>query len=75
MKSKSYLILINLISTDIEHQRHGEGNISEYDIRFYGGLGVGKTSIIDQFIRSEHDDVFNKDLTIRIEDGEESSTR
>ena len=36
---------------------------------------MGKTSIIDQFIRSEHDDVFSRDLTINIEDGEESFTR
>ena len=36
---------------------------------------MGKTSIIDQFIRSEHDDVFNRDLTINIEDGEDYFTR
>ena len=36
---------------------------------------MGKTSIIDQFIRSEHDDVFNRDLTLKIEDGEDSFTR
>ena len=57
-----------------ENQRNAE-DTSEYEIHFHGGLGVGKTSIIDQFIRSEHDDVFNRDLTINIEDGEDSFTR
>ena len=36
---------------------------------------MGKTSIIDQFIRSEHDDVFNRDLILKIEGGEDSFTR
>ena len=64
-----------MYSFSLDHKRSAEDNVSEYEIHFYGGLGVGKTSIIDQFIRSEHDDVFNRDLRINIEDGEESFTR
>lgn len=65
-----------MYSFSLDHKkRSAEENVNEYEIHFHGGLGVGKTSIIDQFIRSEHDDVFNRDLTINIEDGEESFTR
>ena len=59
----------------LEHKRTGEDNICDYEIHFHGALGVGKTSIIDQFIRSEHDDVFNRDLILKIEGGEDPFTR
>ena len=42
--------------------------MNEYQVQFIGGSDVGKTSIIDQFLRSEHDDVFNKDYLIRVSD-------
>ena len=31
---------------------------AEYRVTFLGGVGVGKTSIIDQFMSSDHTDVF-----------------
>ena len=45
-----------------------DSSVCEYQVQFIGGSDVGKTSIIDQFLRSEHDDVFNKDYLIRVSD-------
>ena len=57
------------ISTFLEClEAEEDSGVSEYQVQFIGGSDVGKTSIIDQFLRSEHDDVFNKDFLIRVSD-------
>ena len=39
----------------------GDG-IREYKVVFLGSCNVGKSSIINQFLRTEHDDVFGREF-------------
>ena len=52
-----------------------EEDVCEYKVQFSGSNGVGKTSIIDQFSRSEHDDVYSRDYVVQIADEENHVAR